>query len=105
VDLQVRMAVVGNSPTVALGGVVDLGSVPMLHDVLTRAVLDHPGATIVVDLDGVVGLDDSALGVLLAAAGRARELAGELEILCSSDRLLERLAITRFDRAVTVRTH
>ena len=98
------MALIGDTPTVALGGVVDLGSVPMLHDVLTRAVLDHPGATIVVDLDGVVALDDTALGVLLAAAGRARELAGELEIVCSSGRLLERLAVTRFDRAVTVRT-
>jgi len=98
------MALIGDTPTVALAGVVDLGSVPMLHDVLTRAVLDHPGATIVVDLDGVVALDDTALGVLLAAAGRARELAGELEIVCSSGRLLERLAVTRFDRAVTVRT-
>ena len=99
-----RVALIGDTPTVALGGIVDLGSVPVLHDVLTRTVLDHPGATIVVDLDGVVAFDDTALGVLLAAAGRARELAGELEILCSSDRLLERLAVTRFDRAVTVRT-
>jgi anti-anti-sigma factor len=104
VDLQVRVALIGDTPTVALGGIVDLGSVPVLHDVLTRTVLDHPGATIVVDLDGVVAFDDTALGVLLAAAGRARELAGELEIMCSSDRLLERLAVTRFDRAVTVRT-
>ena len=104
VDLQVRVALVGDTPTIGLGGVVDLGSVPLLQDVLTRSVLDHPGETIVVDLDGVVSFDDTALGLLLAAAGRARELGGELEILCSSDRLLDRLASTRFDRAVTVRT-
>jgi anti-anti-sigma factor len=104
VDLQVRVALVGDTPTIALGGLVDLGSVPILQDVLTRAVLDHPGETIVVDLDGVVSFDDTALGLLLAAAGRARELGGELEIVCTSDRLLARLASTRFDRAVTVRT-
>ncbi len=103
VDLQVRVALVGDTPTIALGGLVDLGSVPILQDVLTRAVLDHPGETIVVDLDGVVSFDDTALGLLLAAAGRARELGGELEIVCTSDRLLARLASTRFDRAVTVR--
>ena len=61
------------------------------------------GNPIVVDLDGVVSFDDTALGLLLAAAGRARELGGALEIVCTSDRLLERLAFTRFDRAVTVR--
>jgi anti-anti-sigma factor len=104
VDLQVRLAMVGDTPTIGLGGLVDLGSVPLLHDVLTRAVLDHPGETIVVDLDGVVSFDDVALGLLLAAAGRARELGGDLEVVCSSDRLLDRLASTRFDRAVTVRT-
>ena len=102
-DLQVRLALVGDTPTIALGGLVDLGSVPLLQDVLTRAVLDHPGETIVVDLDGVVSFDDVALGLLLAAAGRARDLSGELEIVCTSDRLLARLASTRFDRAVTVR--
>ena len=101
--MQVRLAMVGDTPTIGLGGLVDLGSVPMLHDVLTRAVLDHPGETIVVDLDGVVSFDDIALGLLLAAAARARELGGELEIVCSSGRLLDRLESTRFDRAVTVR--
>ena len=94
---------VGDTLTIGLGGLVDLGTVPLLQDVLTRAVLDHPGETIVVDLDGVVSFDDVALGLLLAAAGRARDLGGELEIVCSSDRLLDRLASTRFDRAVTVR--
>ncbi len=95
---------VGDTPTIALGGLVDLGSVPFLQDVLTRAVLDHAGETIVVDLDGVVSFDDVALGLLLAAAGRARDLGGELEIVCTSDRLLARLASTRFDQAVTIRT-
>jgi anti-anti-sigma factor len=103
VDLQVRVDTVGDTPTVGLGGLADLASVPLLHDVLTRAVLDHPGETVVVDLDGVVGLDDSALGMLLGAAGRARDLGGDVEIVCSSDTLLERFRSTGLDRAVTVR--
>ncbi len=84
-------------------GELDLATVPALRDRLLKAVAQHPGAEVAVDLDGVTVLDDTALGALLAAAARARELGGDLVIVCTAARLLERIRQTRLDRAITVR--
>ena len=84
----------------SLDGVVDLSTLPILHDHLRRHVADHDAP--VVDLDGLIALDDCGLGLLLGAAGRCRETGRELVIITT--RWLDRLAITGMDRAVTVRT-
>ena len=73
-----------------------------LHDHLLRTVLDAPGAIVTVDLDEVVALDDAGLGVLLGAAGRARQRAGDLRVVCTNPRLIDFLQITGADRAVEV---
>ena len=93
----------GASTIVAIDGVVDLSSVATLHHDLARTVRDHRGTTIVVDLDGVSALDDTGLGILLGAAAAARSSGGELEVVCSRPPLRDRLELTGFDRAVTVR--
>src|SRR5688572_5844597 len=90
-------------PVVVVDGVVDLASVPALHDELTRAIRSRPSETITVDLDQVRALDDSGLGVLLGAAATARETGGDLVIVCSSGRLRRRLSSTGLDRAIDVR--
>ena len=102
-DLITRQDLVGSTPLIGLDGVVDLGSIPILHARLRRSIDDHPGATVVVDLDGVTSLDDCGLGVLLGAAGWARERGGDLAVVCTSARLRERLRLTGLDRAVEVR--
>ena len=56
---------------------------------------------VAVDLDGVDALDDTALGVLLGAAGRGRQAGGDLAIVCASERLRGRFAVTGLDRAVS----
>ncbi|HUS42614.1 MAG TPA: anti-sigma factor antagonist [Ilumatobacteraceae bacterium] len=94
---------VGGAIVVTVDGVVDLAAVGGLHDDLARAVRRHPGVTLVVDLDAVGVLDDTGLGVLLGAAAAARDSDGDLEVVCTRPALRERLALTRFDRAVTVR--
>ncbi len=94
---------VGGFVVVAVDGAVDLASVGRLHDDLTRAVRQHRAVTLLVDLDAVTVLDDAGLGVLLGAAAAAREAGGDLEVVCTRAPLRERLARTRFDRAVTVR--
>ncbi len=104
-DLQVRHDVVGTLPVVALSGSVDLGTVPQLGNALFRLVGDHHGHRVAVDLDGVDALDDTGLGILLGAAGRARQGGGELVVVVSDARLRERLAATGFDRAVDVVDH
>jgi anti-anti-sigma factor len=103
VDLRVRVETVAGRPVVALDGAADLASVAVLHDALQRVVTDHPGAVVAVDLDGASVVDDMALGVLLGAAGRARSAGGDLEVVATSPRTRARMALTRFDHAVTVR--
>jgi anti-sigma B factor antagonist len=101
-DLRVTTDEVGGRFVVALEGLADLSTVPTLHDELRRAVRDRAGHTVVVDIDGVIAFDDAALGLLLGVAATARENGGDLEVVCSSERLRARLRATRFDRAVTV---
>lgn len=103
VHVHTRVDTVGGSIVVTVEGLVDLASVGRLHDDLTRAVRQHPGNTLVVDLDAVSVLDDAGLGVLLGAAATAREAGGDLEVVCTRAALRTRLARTRFERAVDVR--
>lgn len=102
-DLHARVETVGSTPVVVIEGVVDLATIPTLHTHLSRAINHHPGVTLVVDLDAVTALDDCGLGVLLGAAGRAREAGGDVAVVASSPRLRERFRSTGLDRAVEVR--
>lgn len=104
-QLFARHDVVGDVPVVSLEGVVDLASIPTLHDHLRRAVAAHRGATVAVDLDGVTALDDCGLGVLLGAAGLARQRGGDLVVVATAPRLRDRFRTTGLDRAVEVREH
>jgi anti-sigma B factor antagonist len=100
--LQVSSSLVAGRAVVGLSGSVDLGTVPALHNALSTAILDHPATTIAVDLHGVEAFDDVALGVLLGAAGRARRGGGDIIVVTSDDAVRQRLALTGFDRAVSV---
>jgi anti-anti-sigma factor len=104
VQVSTRIEQVGGSVVVAVDGIIDLSSVGRLHDDLARAIRQHPGVTLVVDLDAVGLLDDAGLGVLLGAAATARDRGGDLEVVCTRPPLLARLSQTRFDRAVDVRS-
>jgi anti-anti-sigma factor len=101
-SLDVTSSLVNGRPVVALAGTVDLATVPSLHNALTTTILDHPRATIAIDLGAVESLDDVALGVLLGAAGRARRGGGDLVVVVTDDAMRQRLAVTGFDRAIRV---
>jgi len=101
--MSCRVTVIGDATVVSLSGELDLASVPSLRSVLVRAIDDARGATVLVDLDGVSALDDTGLGIILGAAGRAREAGGELVLVATSARLRERFASTGFSRAIEVR--
>jgi anti-anti-sigma factor len=103
VQVHITVDRVGSAIVVAVDGVVDLAAIGHLHDVLARAVRQHPGDTLLVDLDAVSVLDDAGLGVLLGAAAAARGAGGDLEVVCTRSALCERLQLTGFDRAVRVR--
>lgn len=102
-ELLCRLTIVGVSPVLHVSGEIDLATLPSFRDHLTRAIGQHVGSTIVVDLDGVTALDDTGLGMLLGAAGRAREGGGDLVVVATNERLLQRFALTGLDRAVAVR--
>lgn len=101
-ELFCRLALVGSMPVLQVSGELDLATLPAFRDHLCRAVDLHPGATVYADLDGLTALDDTGLGMLLGAAGRARERGGDLVLVCSDERLRHRFAITGLDRAITV---
>jgi glutathione S-transferase len=103
-DLSVATTRVGAEIVLSLTGIADLSTLPLLQDRLRRAFADHPGNTIVVDLDGLLALDDTALGLFLGASAQARQAGGQLAIVCSNDRLRRRLSMTGLDQLVTVRS-
>jgi len=82
---------------------LDLATVPVLQSALARLIGEAAGTTIAVDLDSLTVVDDSGLGVLLGAAGRARQHGGDLVIICTSPRLLERFDLSGLSRAIEIR--
>ena len=101
-ELVCRLSMLGSLPVLQLSGELDLATLPKCRDQVLRAVNESTGATLYIDLDGLSALDDAGLGLLLGAAGRARELGGDVVLVCAGERLRQRLALTGLDRAVTV---
>jgi len=103
-ELVCTLTELAEMPVLQVSGEIDLATLPVFRDALTRAISLHPGATLAVDLDGVYALDDTGFGMLLGAAASAREHHGDLVIVSTNERLRARFALTRLDRAVTVLT-
>ena len=101
-DLHLRTDCVGEMPVLVVDGEVDLSTLPRLRNALARLVVDHPGARLAADISAVSSLDDCGLGILMGAAAHARATGGDLALLCRSERLRERLALTGLDRAMIV---
>jgi anti-sigma B factor antagonist len=102
-NLSTSTIVVADDAVISLSGEVDLATLPLLQDALTKALAYHPGRMIVVDLDGVTVLEDVGLGILIGAAGSARQTGADLVLVCNNMRLRERLDRTGFSRAIEVR--
>lgn len=102
-SLSTSTIVVAGDAVISLSGEVDMATLPLLHDALTKALAHHPGRMIVIDLDGVTVLEDIGLGVLMGAAGSARQTGADLVVICNNIRLRERFDRTGFSRAIEVR--
>lgn len=101
-DLSIAEATVAGQLVLSARGEIDMATLPQLHNALGRAVSLNPGRIVVLDVDGVYAFDDTALGVVLGAAGRARDFDGDVVVVCSAGPFRDRLARTGFDRAVRV---
>lgn len=102
-NLSTSTIVVGDEAVITLSGEVDMSTIPLLHDALSKALTHHPGRALIIDLDSVTVLDDIGLGVLLGAAGSARQAGADLAVICNNLRLRDRLDLTGFSRAIEVR--
>lgn len=100
--LRAEVSDVAGVPVVALTGRVDLSTIPTLQNSLVRAIAANIGKVVAVDFDGVDALDDTGIGILVGAAGRARGSGGDIVVVCTNDALLRRFAITRIDQAITI---
>lgn len=101
-ELHLRTDTSGPVAVLVVDGEVDIATLPRLRNALARLVVDHPGATVAVDLSAVSAVDDTGLGILMGAAAHARAADGDVAIVCARSRLCDRLALTRLDRAMTV---
>ena len=80
-------------PVISVTGEIDVATAPQLRECLHR-VIARGQATVVLDLLGVTFLDSTALGVLVGALKRCRELGGELHIVVSDARIKKIFEIT-----------
>jgi len=81
-------------PVARLKGEVDLHTCPELRMLLVR-LMDARKAHIVLDLAGVPYLDSAALGVLVDAVRRAREISGALHLVNMTPFVRRAFEITR----------
>jgi anti-sigma B factor antagonist len=82
-------------------GQLDVATAPRFRQVLVEA--QYGGSTdVLVDLDGVEFLDSFGLGVLVGALRRARIHDAQLVLVCSRERLLHLLEVSRLAEIVPV---
>jgi anti-sigma B factor antagonist len=90
--------VVSNPPsaTVALDGEIELSNCPAIRRLL-RAAIDGGNVHLAVDMSGVTFIDAAGIGVLVAAANRARAAGGGLSLLAPSRQVQRLLDILHLD--------
>jgi anti-sigma B factor antagonist len=84
-------------PIIAVIGEIDVATAPQLRERL-HGVIAEGRATVVLDLLGVTFLDSTALGVLVGALKRCRELGGELHVVVADARIKKIFEITGLNK-------
>jgi anti-sigma B factor antagonist len=92
------MTVVSNPPSaiVVLDGEIDIATAPAIRRFLMAAI-SGGNAHLAVDMSGVTFLGAAGIGVLVAAANRAREAGGSLSLLAPSRQVKRLLGILHLD--------
>jgi anti-sigma B factor antagonist len=91
----------GDMPVVAVAGEIDVATAPQLRECL-HGVIAGGHATLVLDLLEVTFLDSTALGVLVGALKRCRELGGELHVVVVDPRIMKIFEITGLTKVFTI---
>jgi anti-sigma B factor antagonist len=96
-EFQIEERVDRGRPVVSVTGEIDVATAPQLRECLHRVIV-RGQATVVLDLLGVTFLDSTALGVLVGALKRCRELGGELHVVVSDPRIRKIFEITGLNK-------
>jgi anti-sigma B factor antagonist len=86
---------------VALRGELDLFTAPRFQEVLLEGV-DHGARRVIVDLSDVTFVDSTALGVLIGAGKRLRDLEGSFGIVCPPGSVRRLLELTSLDHIIDI---
>jgi anti-sigma B factor antagonist len=84
------------SATVALDGEIDIATAPAVRRFLMAAI-SGGDVHLAVDMSGVTFIDASGIGVLVAAANRARQAGGGLSLLAPSRQVRRLLDVLHLD--------
>src|SRR2546429_6872704 len=100
------MTVVSDAPsaTVVLDGEIDIATAPAIRRFLIAAITGGD-VHLAVDMSGVTFIGAAGIGVLVAAANRAREGGGSLSLLAPSPQVLLLLDVFHLDAILPVAQH
>ncbi len=99
--LHIEVETVDGVQVVTPLGEVDIASVTVLQSTMDR-LLDEGTTRLVVNLESLDYLDSTGLGCVTAARRRARDLGGDLVLVCTKDRVLRLFRITGLDQVFTM---
>jgi anti-sigma B factor antagonist len=100
-DFHIEMRKDGAVPVVAVRGEIDVATAPQLRECLHR-VIAQGDSTLALDLLSVTFLDSTALGVLVGALKRCRELGGDLQLVIADPRIVKIFEITGLTNVFTI---
>lgn len=97
------MAVISpaSSATVVLDGEIDIATGPAIRRSLIAAIRGR-NVHLAVDMSGVTFIDASGIGVLVAAANRARQTGGGLSLLAPSPQVRRLLDVFHLDAILPI---
>lgn len=100
------MTVVSDPPsvTVVLDGEIDIATAPAIRRLLMAAI-GGGDFHLAVDMSGVTFIGAAGIGVLVAAANRAREGGGSLSLLAPSPQVLLLLDVFHLDAILPAGQH
>jgi anti-sigma B factor antagonist len=100
-DFHIEQRTGSVPPVIAVSGEIDVATAPQLRECL-HEVIAQGEPTIVLDLLGVTFLDSTALGVLVGALKRCREVGGELHVVVADPRIVKIFEITGLTSVFTI---
>ena len=100
-EFQIEERRAGGLAVVAVSGEIDVATAPQLRECLHRVIADGD-STIALDLLSVTFLDSTALGVLVGALKRCKELGGDLQLVVADPRILKIFEITGLTNVFTI---